>query len=441
MKYFKRVACVLACTAILCSITISCSKTNTSSSASSKESASLGASDTTASYPTGEGSNSATSSAISSAKNSQATSSKTEIVYEPVFKDNAKAESKKLYGHQGNPESYFEVYSGEREPWLWPFARDSVWNMPIGEKAIYEPSGLQTEEEISCDAAYLLKTNYSDEKLTIVMSLMNDRWPDDISKKKKNGSTYWPRGLIISRFSSGNDCSSILQPDGRSIVELQPTCRDEADSTYVIGNPRHQIDIYGDGRLGTHWGSGLATLGGCIRLGELTGDEPIRHAIKINVWADKYLYYDEATKGFTWPADRSDTLPTSKGIIKHMLEGALLAIPRNITPESVGITDRIVKKLFVCAQDYGMYISDDTVRSAYAISVDIEEQNAVWKQDNIDLRCFLLQNQANSATMTYAEDMMKLIRCLKVVTNNSPDTIGGGGKPCQPLAPNLPKVK
>lgn len=414
MKNVKRILAVIACVAMLCSVFVSCGD-NTGDSANSKS-------------PTGDMSFADVSIDFSG----------TLVV--PNGKNQAEEESIKEYGHPGNPKTEYEVMEGERDPWLWPFSRTSVWNMPIGSNAKYESTGFVEYDELSCDWAWLLKTNKNDEVLDIVQSNMDDRWPADISSKKKNGTTYWPRGFTITKESPMNDCSAILQPDGRSIIELQPTCRDDASSTYVIGNPRHDIDIYSDGILGTHWGSGLATLGGCIRLGELTGDEPIRHALKINVWADELLYHDYINNGFTWPADRSDTKPTSKGTRKYMLEGTLLAIPRNITPESVGITDRIVKKLFVAAQDYGVYIVDDTVRGAYSISADIEEYEAVKEECGINMRTHISRT-TDSATLTYAQDMIKLVLALKAVTNNSAQSIGGGGTPCQPLAPNFPSLK
>ena len=414
MKNVKRILAVIACVAMLCSVFVSCGD-NTGDSANSKS-------------PIGDMSFADVSLDFSS----------TLVV--PNGKNQAEEESIKEYGHPGNPKTEYEVMEGERDPWLWPYSRTSVWNMPIGSDAKYEPTGFVEYDELSCDWAWLLKTSKNDEVLDIVQSNMDDRWPADISSKKKNGTTYWPRGFTITKDSNMNDCAAILQPDGRTVIELQPTCRDDASSTYVIGNPRFGNDLYEDGLLGTHWGSGLATLGGCIREGELTGDEPIRHAIKINLWADELLYHDYINNGYTWPADRSDTKPDAKGIYSYMVEGALLAIPRDITPESVGITNQVVKKLFVCMQDYGAYIVDDTVRGAYSVSADIKEYEAVKEQLGINMRC-RVSYSSNSATQSYAEDMIKMMLCVKAVSNNSQKTVGGGGKPCQPLAPNLPSIK
>src|SRR5256885_5168022 len=33
--------------------------------------------------------------------------------------------------------------SGVRDPLLWPFSRDSVWNLPIGASAVYVPAKIQ----------------------------------------------------------------------------------------------------------------------------------------------------------------------------------------------------------------------------------------------------------------------------------------------------------
>ncbi len=408
MKKLKRILSAVICATIICCILVSCSdNTGTSSSASSFADVSIDFS---------------------------------QAIVIPSSLTTIEQESMDKYGHIGNPDIGYEVMEGERDPWLWPFSRTSIWNMPIGSDAEYKPADFVGCDEVSCDTAYFFTTTESDEVLTIVQSTMSDRWPSDITNYKKAGTTYWPRGITISKDSPMNDCSAILQPDGRTIIELQPTCRDEATSTYVIGNPRTGIDIYEDGILGTHWGSGLSALGGAIRLGELTGDEPIRHALKLNVNANRYLYYDYYNYGYTWPADRSDTTPETEGTKEYLVEGSLLAIPRNITPESVGITNELVKKLFVCCQDYGIYIVDDTVRDAFSISADIEESAAVKEKYGINLHTFI-SSTPSSESKNYAEDFMKMIECLQVVVNNSETTVGGGGTPCQPLAPNLPSIK
>jgi len=51
-------------------------------------------------------------------------------------------------------------------------------------------------------------------------------------------------------------------------------------------------------------GSGLSSIGGSIRLTELTKNQPIRHALLIS--GEKYLYYSHAVPGYRWPAYVAD---------------------------------------------------------------------------------------------------------------------------------------
>ncbi len=362
-------------------------------------------------------------------------------VYELTEADKKSVEK---YGHRGNPDIGYEIMEGERDPWLWPFSRTSIWNMPIGSEAQYADIGFTPAAEFSADGCYMLTTTEDDEYLDILGSGMGARWPDDVSNLQSPGKTYWPRDLTISKDSPMNDCSTILQPDRRHFVQMQPTCRHEAGSTYVIGfakfKPSLYYDLYENGELGSHWGSGLSAIGGTIRMGELTGDEPIRHALKLNVWADRWLYYDEENIGYIWPADRSDTKPDSKGTNPYLMEGSLVAIPRDITPEEVGITHPLVKKMFVCLQDYGAYIVDDTVRDCYSISIDYKAQQEVKEKTGVTMKAYF-ERDCDDKSRAYGMDYMKMISCLKVIINNGPNSIGGGGVPCQPLAPDLPSIK
>lgn len=364
-----------------------------------------------------------------------------------AFIADAEVKSNAEYGHPGNPVSYYETLSGERDPWLWPFSRASIWNMPIGSDAKFVSTNFVRAREFSADGCYLLVTNENDEYLEIREEGMSNRWPRNWESLKCFKSTYWPTGFTISKNSNMNDCSTILQPDGRTYLQMQPTCRHESDSTHVIGHVKYAnrkeydvFDIYDTGELGSHWGSGLSAIGGTIRLGELIGDEPMRHALKLNVWADKYLYWDETNKGFVWPADRSDTKSNSKGINPYLQEGSLLAIPKSVSMDSLGLKTEIGKKIFFALQNYGCYIVDDTTRDCFSLSIDYEAQEEVLDEYGIKMKTFFHYSN-NSQTVDYGNDFMKMVQALKVVTNNARNNPGGGGVPCQPLAPNLPSVK
>ncbi len=454
MNKLSKILCVILALIMLVSCSTGKKGTNSASSANSasKGTSSTDISSQSESEQQASSADSSTAQQVSSEANSAGSSS---IVFNSgaseefgaAFVADAEKMSNDTYGHPGNPQSYYETLSGERDPWLWPFSRASIWNMPIGSDAKFVSTNFERSREFSADGCYLLVTNKNDEYLEIREEGMSNRWPSNWESLRCFKSTYWPTGFTISKNSNMNDCSTILQPDGRTYLQMQPTCRHEADSTHVIGHVKYAnrkeydvFDIYDTGELGSHWGSGLSAIGGTIRLGELIGDEPMRHALKLNVWADKYLYWDETNKGFVWPADRSDTKSNSKGINPYLQEGSLLAIPKSVSMDSLGLKTEIGKKIFFALQNYGCYIVDDTTRDCFSLSIDYEAQEEVLDEYGIKMKTFF-NHSNNSQTYDYGNDFMKMVQALKVVTNNARNNPGGGGTPCQPLAPNLPSLK
>ncbi len=54
---------------------------------------------------------------------------------------------------------------------------------------------------------------------------------------------------------------------------------------------RGPVDLRGPGVEGCHSGSGLSGVGGSLRVGELEGAEPLRHALKINLHCAAYCFH------------------------------------------------------------------------------------------------------------------------------------------------------
>jgi hypothetical protein len=326
-----------------------------------------------------------------------------------------------------------------RDKWLWPFSQDSIWNLPIGSEAQYSPANLP-------------KARYSsvDNDLLFIISANNPLQPlyDPGSWTKRcSGTTTYenlsiriPNDLIVAdaiktktRYYTPNNAAALLQPDGRTIIQLEPMARCVKGSpVYGYHWPKQDIDIYGKGISGSHLGSGLSAIGGTIRKGELTGSDPIRHVLKIELW-EKYLNYAPAspTPGYRWPADRADSAAPSiyKGKNPQLVMGSLLAIPPNLTEYSLGLTTPVGKKLFHALQDYGGYQVDATGADTYALAVEqgVEEEfKAAYDYD--------FSTSANSNNPFYA-DFMKLFEALNIITNNSPNSVGGGGRHRALLAP------
>lgn len=336
------------------------------------------------------------------------------------------------------PTDGFSRYSGTRDPFYWPFSETSVWNMPIGSDAKLEKANFKDAYSIGVDDEYIVKVPEGSPTVDVYSpSSWNKRWPGS----EKIGTMQVPENFYLADAqgtSTPNNCAAFIMPDGRTIKQLEPTCRIETGNSRIVGWLHNKdADIYGDGIQGTHYGSGLSAIGGSIRKGELTSDEPIRHAIKLNVWANKYCYYDKNEgKGYVWPADRNDSYAASGtncygGENANLRMGTLLTIPKDITVESLGIKSQVGKKIFYALQNYGCYIVDDSAWDNYSFSMESGVREEVKEKYGINLSCD--RNNAND----YYYDALKMIENLYIVTNNSPASIGGGGTPCQPLAPEF----
>lgn len=287
-----------------------------------------------------------------------------------------------------------------RSRYDWPFAADSIWNMPIGSGAVYVPAGLAyagawngqitvDREFISVDPSYPLKT-INGQQVRVDPNMSHD--------------------------GSWNGCATILHADGDTLVagqplDLAPGGNPSWAYNYTT-NPRQSLT--GDGRQGCHGGSGLSGLGGSLRPGELSGPEPIRHALKINVWARRFLSC--TSSGYRWPAYRADAYmdcTTYGGDVPAMRMGSLVAVLPSVN--CAAYSNAVVRKICRALQDYGAYVVDDSYWDVYAFGMDYRAE------DELDA--------ANHA------QLQVLFSALQVVDNNGPASVGGGGTPRAPLAP------
>lgn len=317
-----------------------------------------------------------------------------------------------------------------RDPWIWPFSSDSIWNLPLGSRAEYVPAGLTPSRYVGVDRELLYKLKSSDPVRPIYApSGWNRRWPGD--RTRALGTMPVPDDLLIPDAhppNTPNACTAFLAPDGRTLYQLEPTCRMEKGGP-IVGYPRETQDIFGPGLYGTHWGSGLSTLGGSIRLGELTNPEPIHHVIKINIWGQR-LFYSESIKGFRWPADRCDNgaITSYKGKNPRLVMGTLLALQPDLTPNGIGIKTSVGKKLFAVLQNFGAYISDDSGWDDYDFCMEAGVEEEVNSKAGLSI---------STSSGPYFEDVMRIVTHLSIVDNNAPTSIGGGGARRRPLAPRL----
>jgi len=327
--------------------------------------------------------------------------------------------------------------SSERDEFLWPFAPTSPWNMPIGSNARYKPAKIKSSPRLRADREYFFKLNANDPRRPVYAP---GSWKKRCSEQRQSMhiSLPVPDDFILPDAKKGNtpnNASAFLMPDGKTLVQLEPLARCQEGGPIFGWRYFPNVDIFGDGIGGAHFGSGLSSIGGSIRRGELTSDKPIRHTLKVLLWSEKYLYYSKKVPGYRWPADRADRYAAKLygGKDPELVQGTLLAIPPTLSAASLSLQTQPAKKLFHALQDYGAYVVDDTGWDAHGLAVEESVP-----QEFSDTYGYSLQGTRKG---DFYEDVMHLFMALHIVINNGPEAVGGGGTPRVPLAPPLPKHK
>ena len=333
-----------------------------------------------------------------------------------------------------------------RDPLKQPFATKSIWNMPIGSGAVYVPANLsaalgsgmpQIDDEriIFKPTAPLTAVNYS-----------SAGWSGANRCNATGGQMLnvpIPTNYIVPN-NIDNSSAAFLMPDGRTIVQSQPLARCSAGgpATSYVAFPA--VDIYGDGITGSHGGSGLSAVGGSIRVGEMRpGQQGPKHALKVNVYAKQALYKCTTRADcYRWPATTSDGYAVGhygtvgSNFNPAMKMGALLAIPSSVNISSLGLETEPGRQIAWTLQNYGAYIVDDTWGQAFAFNAENGPDGSLRTQFQADYGTpFEIWSAGSTA---WSRDVQRLIVTLSVVDNNSPNSIGGGGTPRQPLAPPIP---
>ncbi len=340
----------------------------------------------------------------------------------------------------------------------WPYAQNSIWNTPIGTGAQYHPQpvspshidGIQADNDI-----IVLKPNAP------LMNVFGTKWrwqggttPETRCQKYNNTvllklpipSDYV---TLFYKQEKPNNAGIVMQPDGKTLVQIQPF--QACGGGYATSGLRKSggniindlirtpdLDIKGDGRTGMHGGSGLNTMGGAIRLGELTSPyvDAMRHALKISFPGDQYLYFDHSkNKGYRWPAWKHDTGADRdyNSSNKEATIGCLRALKPDLDINSLGLETLPGKKLAWTLQNYGAYQVEGVPWQRMMIAVEEGPDGAVVTEflDHYGWE-FVSKNKTGNP---WVKDCLKIIQHLYIVKNNTQSTRGGGGTPLQPLAP------
>jgi hypothetical protein len=304
-----------------------------------------------------------------------------------------------------------------RDPYEWPFRARSIWNMPLGSDAVYVDAGLRRsgarqtqpdEEFIGLDPTDPVKKLTSEEDGAL-------------------GKVHVPADM--SWDGRWNGAAVFLRPDGDTVWQGQPLVLSPGGNPrWTATTPSSPVSLTkSKGILGAHGGSGLSAIGGSIRAGELPGRGRIRHALKINIDCAQYCYYAGVGHSHRWPAvQEDDPLDRQRygGSNPSLVPGALLALPPGFHVKK--LRSHQGRKIAWTLKNYGAYVVDETAGDYYAFAVEVDALDE-WHGG----RGWF----AGKPVPAVMADLQTIYPRLKIIDNNGPKSIGGGGTRRQPLAP------
>jgi hypothetical protein len=292
-----------------------------------------------------------------------------------------------------------------RDPVQWPFTADSPWNTPIGSDAAF--AGVATEEVRNLlDTSIGIWLNFDEFSHPVAVAS-----PTDPLVTFTYDSSATGPGQITLPLPPGTEPAlgvdshlHLIDPEtsvSHEFFGTQPSDSGFRAAYYVVN------DLLGPGigEGGTRAYGGSA-LGGLIRTWELEEGE-LRHALALA------LTGPQLRQGPVWPATEEDAIApqTYRGTIPM---GTLLAIPPTVDVESMILSPegRMVARAL---QRYGAYVVDQAEVMAFYAEPDAPPE----------------------VIAAIRADLPRIRRELRIVTNNGPDRVGGGGTPTAPPAPPL----
>lgn len=339
-----------------------------------------------------------------------------------------------------------------RDPLRHPYRSTSIWNTPIGTGARREPAGLAPalqhgEDLVTVDpiligldptdpvrpfSTYPYTRNAAGDTKPFTPKYVippgaQVHIPDDLTH---NGSYNGIFALLAAPYDPAHPTAWVGQPLWRLDDDTDPAYPEVGPHPATAGNlTGAPIDLCSDGLGGAgHGGSRMAALGGVIRAHEWWDTAPIRHALAINLFGERFL--SAANGGYRWPASHADSGYNS-GVntgssnnygrtgdgYDHMGMGTLLALPLWHS----GATHPQAQRIEWTLRNHGAYVVDNTKRDVHAFSVESTIQ-AAWED----------------AGPVFHSEVMGMVSELEAVVNNDSMHIGGGGRPLTTPVPELP---
>ena len=139
--------------------------------------------------------------------------------------------------------------------------------------------------------------------------------------------------------------------------------------------------------------------------------------------------------------------PSYCGTLAVITNLRAVEIPLHLNLTNVGLQSVPGKMLAWTLQNYGAYIVDSRGSPGFDFSIEDGAAGSKATEFQADYR-FPFDGRLGYLTLTgstgqptpqakWVSDIRLIIDYLRVVSNNSPTSIGGGGTPLQPLAPTF----
>jgi hypothetical protein len=217
-----------------------------------------------------------------------------------------------------------------RDPCLQPFGPCSIWNLPLGADARLVPAKIARRgdetPQLSVDPDVLVlggeRCGAAAAPLTPVVLSSGGGAGRCIAAPASAARPFFtapiPSEFIVPdcdpRGSCGwpwddsqNYAAALLDRDQDTVHQIQPFERCTGGGPATAAHPYPSVSLHDDSlnsSFGAHGGSAMSSIGGTLRLGELTptGGSGPRHALKIELNARNYFYMP----CFRFPAQTCD---------------------------------------------------------------------------------------------------------------------------------------
>lgn len=279
-----------------------------------------------------------------------------------------------------------------RQPWRWPFSADSPWNIGVGSEAVFEGPGEARTRALHDERAWPW-LNVEEYSQPIVRATRRDRLATVTTAQGPVVRYRIPAGAAPSGGTDGH--LHVVDPSGDVLHEAWKM-QGEGTTRAVGRYARTDLRSSGVGQGGVRAYGGSA-IAGLIRIAELEVGR-IPHALALA------LTDEQLGRGPVWPATEEDgnAARTYRGILPM---GTYAAIPPGVDVTTLGLSREGVL-VARALQRYGTYV------------VDRADAFTFFAEPGLD----------REIVARLRADIRAIRPHLRVVANNGPDRVNGGGE-------------